>query len=33
MGGLCERKSERAGYRPAAEKRRIEEVVGVLSVF
>jgi len=26
------RKSERAGYRPAAEKRRIEEFIGVLSV-
>ena len=32
MGALSERKSERAGYRPAPEKRRIEEFVGVLSV-
>jgi hypothetical protein len=32
VGALSERKSERAGYRPAAEKRRIEEFIGVISV-
>ena len=32
MDALCERKSEIAGCRPAAEKRRIEEIVGVLGL-